>query len=40
MYIIDAAQETVEDSNMTAESSVRLSELAMELKTLTSRFKV
>jgi len=38
--INDVAHDTVEDSNQTAESSVRLSELAMELKSLTAKFKV
>ena len=38
--INDIAQDTVNDSNQTAQSSIRLSELAIELKSLTARFKV
>ena len=38
--INDIAQDTVADSNQTAQSSVKLSGLAVELKSLTARFKV
>lgn len=38
--INDLAHNTVNDSNQTAESSIRLSELAVELKSLTANFKV
>ena len=38
--INDIAHVTVSDSNITTESSVRLSDLAVELKTLTAKFKV
>jgi len=38
--INDIAHETVTDSDTTTQSSIRLSELAVELKTLTAKFKV
>lgn len=38
--ISDLSQNTVNDSHQSAESSIRLSELAVELKSLTAKFKV